>query len=115
MLVTGGNDDIDNIKKLIDFLYSISPSIPLHFSRYFPHYKYSQPPTSLSLIETAYEMAKEKLNYVYIGNVLTEEGNSTFCPQCGNLLIKRFYYRTEVIGIKEGKCSKCGRKVDVIL
>ena len=115
LIVTDGNDSIENIKAIVDFISSISTNIPIHFSRYFPHYRYSKPATSVSLLKEAYKITKEKLNYVYVGNVLFENGNDTFCPECGNLLVKRFYYRTDVVGIEDDRCLRCGRKVDIVL
>ncbi len=115
LLVTEGNDRIELIEELIEFIYNLSPSIPLHFSRYFPHYRYSAPPTPVELMEEALNMAKDRLHYVYMGNIISSKGNNTFCPECGNLLIERRGFMATIKGIEEGKCNRCGRKVDVIL
>ena len=50
---------------------NIGTDTPLHFSRYFPHYKMRN--TSITPIETleqAYEIAKKKLKHVYLGNIV---------------------------------------------
>jgi pyruvate formate lyase activating enzyme len=70
LLVTGLNDDLALFKDMIDWLADVAGSdTPLHISRYFPAYKYNQPPTAVPLIEKAAEIASKKLKYVYLGNV----------------------------------------------
>lgn len=109
------NDSDELISKLVDFVAGLGLEVPLHFSAYFPSYKMTIEPTPLSSLLRASEIAREKLHYVYLGNVATSDGSNTQCPQCGNPLIKRRGYGTTVTGIDGGKCGKCGRKADVVL
>ena len=69
LIVPKISDDLDLFKQQIDFLASISPNLPLHLSRYHPAYKYNEPPTDKKLMFEMLELAKAKLNYVYLGNV----------------------------------------------
>ncbi|HEX7319916.1 MAG TPA: AmmeMemoRadiSam system radical SAM enzyme [bacterium] len=115
LLVTGLNDKEEEINQLIDYVASIDRNIPLHFSRYYPNYKYKKAPTMTGTLEYAYERAKEKLNYVYLGNVPGDEGANTYCPKCKNLLIERLYFKALLKGLKGDQCSKCGEKVSVIV
>jgi pyruvate formate lyase activating enzyme len=67
----------------------------------------------------AVEMAMKEgkahgLDYVYVGNIATERGENTYCPGCGSLLIRRTGFSTEIMGIKDRACSKCGRVTDII-
>ncbi len=112
LIITGLNDSYEKIKALIDWIYSLDPALPLHFSRYFPAYKMNLPPTPLSTIEMAYNMAREKLHYVYMGNVLSPEGNTTYCKHCGRPLIERRGYEIISNNIENGRCRFCGEKVD---
>jgi pyruvate formate lyase activating enzyme len=97
-------------------MYAIDPSIPLHFSRYYPNYHYEQPPTPMKRLEYAYAAAKDKgLLYVYLGNVPSEEGANTFCPQCRNLLIERMHFQTLITGLKGDKCKKCNTKINIVI
>ena len=114
LLVTNQNDSPELIKKLVDFICSVNPSIPVHFSRYFPHHKMTEPPTPSSVLKEAYRIASEKLLYVYVGNVLLEEGSNTMC-QCGAALIRRRGYSVDTSGMEDGHCRHCGKKVDVIV
>jgi pyruvate formate lyase activating enzyme len=64
------NDKEANFIKLVDWIYeNLGDSVPLHFSRYFPCYKFEIPPTPLKTLKRAEEIAKKKLKYVYLGNV----------------------------------------------
>ncbi len=64
------NDSDSTIKKMVDWIYdNLGSGIPLHLSRYFPCYKMSLPPTPMETLKKAERIAKEKLKYVYVGNV----------------------------------------------
>lgn len=70
LLITGLNDSEDEIKKLVDWIYdNVGPEVPLHFSRYFPCYNMTLPPTPIETLNMAKRIAKAKLKYVYLGNV----------------------------------------------
>ncbi len=112
------NDSKEEIEKFAQWVYSISPEIPVHFSRFFPMYKLTdKPPTPVKTLHMAYEIAKNTgLEYVYLGNTWEPEYESTYCPQCGNLLIQRVYYSTHVVGLtRDGKCKRCGKKINIVL
>lgn len=113
LVIPGLNDSREDIQALVDFVASIDPAIPLHFSRYFPAYKMTVDPTPVSTLTQAVEIAREKLHYVYLGNVGLV-GEDTNCPKCGNLLVKRVGYSTEVVGVEDGRCGRCGRPADFL-
>ncbi len=115
LLIPGANDSDEDIRELIDFVSALRRDIPLHFSRYFPHYKLSTPPTPPGTLLKAYEMARKELYYVYLGNIYTERGSNTYCPQCNNLLISRVGYDISIRGLSKNSCSRCGRGIEIIL
>jgi len=115
LLIPGLNDGEDEVKELVNWVAGLSPDIPLHFSRYFPRYKMNLPPTPLATLERAYRLARERLNYVYLGNVADDRGSSTCCPRCGELLIKRWGYEIEIAGLKGDRCGNCGNKIPVVV
>jgi pyruvate formate lyase activating enzyme len=88
---------------------------PLHFSAYYPCYKMRIPPTPLESLTRAAEIARRRLDYVYLGNVRTPEGSNTLCPACGGLLVSRSGYTTAATGIRGGACMQCGRLADFVL
>lgn len=104
LLITQENDSVEDINRICDFIAKIDPDIPIHFSKYFPHYKMNNPPTEDSTLYEAAEAAKNKLNYVYLGNIITDR--NTYCPKCGHLLVDRT--RPVKINIVKERCPKCG-------
>ncbi|MCK4421675.1 AmmeMemoRadiSam system radical SAM enzyme [candidate division WOR-3 bacterium] len=113
LLILGDNDS--DVEELSKWLSSIDKTIPLHISRYFPYLGYDRPPTPISTLKEAYDTAKQYLHYVYIGNAPIAGAENTYCPECSNLLIERSGYSTTIVGIKEGRCNKCSRRVDIVL
>ncbi|MDO8524981.1 MAG: AmmeMemoRadiSam system radical SAM enzyme [Candidatus Omnitrophota bacterium] len=64
------NDSEETIKKMVDWIYkNLGADTPLHFSGYFPCYNMSLPPTPIETLRKAEKIAKEKLKYVYLGNI----------------------------------------------
>ncbi|EDY36484.1 radical SAM domain protein [Aciduliprofundum boonei T469] len=118
LIIPDLNDDSKEIRKFAEWVYELSPEIPVHFSRFFPMYKLTdKPPTPLKTMHNAYKIAKEVgLEYIYLGNTWEPEYESTYCPNCGNLLIERVYYNTELKGLtKDGKCNRCGKKINIVV
>ena len=117
LLINDYNDSKEDISHLIDFiLEELGCEVPLHFSRAFPYYKMpNMEPTKEETLINALNLAKEKgLEYVYLGNVPFD--NNSYCPECGELLIRRKGYKTEDLGkIEENKCKKCGKELNFIL
>jgi len=69
LLISGLNDSPEEIEEIAAYLGSLDKNIPLHLSRYFPHYKMDRPPTDLNVMMKARDIAKKYLDYVYLGNV----------------------------------------------
>ncbi len=113
LIIPGENDSETDISELVLFVASISDRIPLHFSAYHPDYEMKHPPTPLSTLLRARQIALEKLKYVYIGNVTTDEGNSTNCPACGHLLIERKGYKVAISGLNNDRCARCGAETHI--
>lgn len=112
LIIPGKNDSKKELTYIAKFIASINPAIPWHISRFFPHYKMKDiPPTDIETLKMAYKIGKEAgLKYVYIGNIVNVEFESTFCPKCNELLIQRFGYN--VNKLTDSKCHKCGENID---
>jgi pyruvate formate lyase activating enzyme len=91
--------------------------MPWHLSRFHPDYLTTDiAPTPLSTLQMAARIGKEEgLDYVYLGNVLTDDGQNTRCPGCGTVLIGRWRYARPDVRIKEPRCPGCGRQIPVVL
>ncbi|HHU92645.1 MAG TPA: AmmeMemoRadiSam system radical SAM enzyme [Halanaerobiaceae bacterium] len=107
LLITDYNDSLEELEELFAWLAGINPGIPLHLSRYFPNYRLDKAATPIKRLLDAYHLAREYLDYVYIGNVDLANGSDTFCPQCGYPVVKRRYYHI-VNHLREGQCPDCG-------
>lgn len=114
LVITGENDSIEENKNIVDYIANISRDIPYHISRYHPCYKFNAPATSESTIKTWVKNAREKLYYVYGGNVAFD--NDTFCKNCKEQLVSRSFYNTSILSLDEnGKCKKCNEFNNIIL
>jgi len=95
LMIPGWNTDEKQIQDLVDRVSSVSRKIPFHFSRYYPAYKMTVAPTKPETLEKAARIAEKKLDYVYIGNIPSDR-ESTRCPKCGEIVIKRSGYNIEI-------------------
>jgi len=108
------NDKAQQIRELVRWIRAnLGSETPMHFSRFSPRYKMRHlPPTSAKTLDMAREIAiEEGLHYVYIGNILSTEGQNTYCPSCKGLLIERSGYTILQNRIKQGGCPDCRRKI----
>jgi len=111
LLIPGLNDSLEEIEEMVKWLSGVSREIPLHFSRFFPHYRMNdRPPTSAETLEKAYEIGRRYLDYVYIGNIFIEGTENTYCPECGRVVIERKGYSALNL-IDAGCCPSCGKKI----
>jgi len=114
LIVPGQNDSDEEIKKLAAFIVSqAGPHVPWHISRFWPQYKCTDiEPTPLSTLQRAYQIGKDAgLHYVYVGNLPGAKAESTYCPNCGRILIKRVGYRIDANHIKNSACPDCGTHI----
>lgn len=108
LVIPGLNDSPGEIEAMCRWLASVSPSIPLHLSRFFPRYRMNGiEPTPGATLQKAYDIARRFLDYVYIGNIFIEGTENTFCPGCGEAVIKRTGYSVGMEG-QDGACPRCG-------
>lgn len=114
LIIPGYNDKEEELAQIAQFIADIDQGIPWHVTAFYPTYQLNDAsPTPLSTLRRAYQIGKEKgLYYVYQGNV--GEGENTFCPSCGQLLVSRRYFSV-VNKIKNGKCPFCGEKIQGIM
>lgn len=113
LVIPGENDDPRDVKALSAWLSKLNPSIPMHLSRYFPAYRMKNPPTPEKTLENLREAALENLNYVYIGNAWKKGYADTLCPDCKEVLLERGLLELEASHVKDGKCPRCGRPLDI--
>ncbi|MBF0145050.1 MAG: AmmeMemoRadiSam system radical SAM enzyme [Magnetococcales bacterium] len=112
LVIPGENDDPLQVRGLARWIHDeMGADTPLHLSRFHPHYRMQNlPPTPVDTLLRCRQMALDAgLHFVYVGNVIGNGGESTYCPHDGTLLIERFG-----LVIKEnhllagGRCPVCG-------
>ena len=111
LLIPGYNDSEKEIDEMSQWVVDrLGPDVPMHFTAFHPDYKLMDAPrTPLSTLQRSREIAmKNGVRYAYVGNVHDPAGDSTYCHQCGKLLIGRDWYVLSEWNLDaEGKCTKC--------
>ena len=109
LLVPGLNDDEDTFTSMIHWIAEeLGKETVFHISRYFPNHKLTTEATPYALIRKMESIAREKLLWVYTGNMHNEK-NDTHCKHCNNVLITRYLYNVQKPGLNEsGQCNSCG-------
>lgn len=111
LLIPGLNDSDGEIEAMCRWLVDhLGPAVPLHFSAFHPDFHLLDlPPTPPATLSRARQIAcHQGLQFVYTGNVHDREGSSSWCPQCGALLIERDWYQLGEWGLADGHCRHCG-------
>lgn len=116
LLVPGFNDSDDELKRLTEFLVSVSPDIPWHVTAFYKDYKMTDPEnTSARDLMRAAEIGKMAgLSYIYAGNLpgQVEKLENTYCPKCHGLVIERYgYLITGSHLTSNGSCPFCGTAI----
>ncbi|OPY46007.1 MAG: pyruvate formate lyase II activase [Methanosaeta sp. PtaU1.Bin028] len=112
LVIPGYNDSDAQLEEVAGFLAETSPDMPWHVSAFHPSYRLlDAPPTSPGTIERAVKIGRQAgLHYVYAGNV-SNMGDDTNCPQCGQSLVQRSYFRVLRNSVSKGRCPICGRSI----
>ena len=115
LLYTGHNDGEEHVRKLVDFIAETDREIPLHISRYFPMHRATSPPTPPDRLASAYRIARERLSYVYVGNIRLPGAEDTACPGCGATVIRREGYRIDPRGLSGDRCAACSARLRFVV
>ena len=92
----------------------LGPQVPLHINRYYPANYWKKPPTSIPKLLSIRKLATQLgIEYIYIGNVGYSEYETTYCPKCGKVLIKRVRHRVTYYKVDNGKCPYCGYRIPI--
>lgn len=112
LVIPGLNSDVKEFKELVAWVAGeLGSDTVLHISRFSPAYQLIIDPTPMELLYSFYDIAKDHLNYVYLGNVNTRFGSDTSCHHCGQDLVRRHNYRVEVLGMEKGRCTVCKKQI----
>ncbi len=112
LIIPGYNDSEKELNELSQWVVEhLGPDVPMHFSAFHPDWKMMDvPPTPSETLSLARRIALNNgVRYAYTGNVHDKAGESTYCHQCGELLIGRDWYVLSDWALTEaGCCRACG-------
>lgn len=113
LIIPGHNDSENEMALQTEWMAGeLGKNVPFHLSRYFPMFKREDPATAPDTLKKLAEIASKNLNYVYIGNMVSDIGQNTICPSCTNIVTKRSRYNIKIQNLdKEGKCTGCGTQI----
>jgi pyruvate formate lyase activating enzyme len=118
LIIPAENDDPEEMRSFCRWVVKeLDAKVPVHFSRFHPDYMMTDvPPTPTRTMELAVKIGKEEgLKFVYQGNMSSAEGESTRCPNCGTLIIRRYGYSIDRSALKGTDCYKCGEPLNLVL
>lgn len=113
LIIPGQNDNIKEMEEQSEWIAGeLGKDVPMHLSRYFPMYRRNDPATSEETLTRLFDAASKNLDYVYMGNTLSDTGQNTLCPKCGTKVTSRSGYKTHCLNLDtEGKCTGCGNLI----
>jgi pyruvate formate lyase activating enzyme len=112
LLIPGENDSEDELERMVAWVVeNLGPDVPLHFSAFHPDWKMlDTPATPADTLRRARKIALAGgVRYAYVGNVHDPAGDSTYCHNCGAMLIGRDWYELSTWNLTDdGHCRNCG-------
>jgi len=111
LFIPGFNDSETEMKKMAEFLASVSPEIPWHVTAFHPDYKMrDRNGTTVDILRQAAVIGEQAgLKYIYEGNApgRVGKGEDTRCPGCGTTLIHRIGFRVLSNRMQGSQCPEC--------
>lgn len=110
------NDDDEQLEGIAIWIRDkLGELTPWHVTRFHPqHQMLHLPPTPLATLERACAIGHGVgLRFVYTGNVPGHGNENTVCYSCGNLIIGRIGYHTDIVGLKDSRCKFCGADLNM--
>jgi len=109
------NDDDTQLEGIANWIRDeLGELTPWHVTRFHPYHRLTHlPSTPLATIDHACEIGRKAgLKFIYAGNVPGHESESSRCYACGKVVVKRFGYQTDIVGLDGSKCRFCGAELN---
>jgi pyruvate formate lyase activating enzyme len=117
LVVPKMGDSLERIRELAIWIRdNMGNDTPFHLLRFHPEYKLTElTSTPIETLEKACDVSREVgLHYVYIGNVPGHPYENTYCPNCHELVVKRFSFEIVKWNLtKHMRCPKCGYNIAI--
>lgn len=110
LVIPEENDSADEIARMCDWIVkNVGPDVPVHFTAFHPDFKLQhRGPTPPATLHRAREQALAAgIRYVYTGNIVSKNSHSTYCHECGKLVIERDWYNIGKYKMKDNRCAHC--------
>ncbi|MEZ6115337.1 MAG: AmmeMemoRadiSam system radical SAM enzyme [Pirellulaceae bacterium] len=114
LVIPAANDSLDEFHRMCDWiLENLGPDVPLHFTAFHPDFRLQdRHATPLESLLQAYDIATSRgIRHVYVGNVNDVAHQSTYCPQCKQLLIERNWHQLGQYNLDENRCRFCQHQI----
>lgn len=114
LVIPRANDSLDEIRQMCQWILdNLGPDVPLHFTAFHPDFRLTdRPRTPSETLLAAYEAATSLgLKYVYVGNILAQRKQATYCPACRRPVVERSGYTLEGWHLNGNRCRSCGAEV----
>ncbi|MBL1217044.1 MAG: AmmeMemoRadiSam system radical SAM enzyme [Planctomycetes bacterium] len=112
LLIPGENDSASELDEMTSWVAQhLGPDVPMHFTAFHPDWKMTDKPRTPSrTLAMARDIALNNgIHHAYTGNVHDRDGQSTYCPACGKVVIGRdWYVLSEWHLDAKGCCTHCG-------
>lgn len=114
LLIPEENDSEAEIQQMTQWVVEhLGPDVPMHFSVFHPDWKMQdKPSTPPETVKRARQIALENgVHYTYVGNMHDKTADSTWCHDCGALLIGRDWYQLSEWNLSsDGCCLECNTR-----
>jgi pyruvate formate lyase activating enzyme len=113
LMIPGENDDPEETKRLCEWVVTnLGDKVPLHFTAFHPDFKLlDRPRTPARTLAHARQIAqKAGIQYCYVGNVHDDDGQTTYCPNCRQALIRRSWHEILDYRLNGNRCP-CGAEI----
>ncbi|MEO0086024.1 MAG: radical SAM protein, partial [candidate division WOR-3 bacterium] len=114
LVVPGLNDDTATLGRMCRWIVAnLGDTVPVHFTRFSPAFRLRNlAPTPVTTIEAAVRIARASgLRFVYVGNVPGHPDESTVCPACGRILVRRRGFSVLENNLNQGRCRFCNERI----
>lgn len=115
LLIPGHNDSDAEIEAMCRWVVeTIGPDVPHHFSAFHPDHRMGDVPrTPEKTLVRALQIARAAgEHFPYTGNVHYKDGDTTFCPECSDMLVVRDWYAMVDYQLGPGaSCPSCGARI----
>ncbi len=115
LLIPGENDSENELHQMCQWISEkLGTQVPIHFSAFHPDFKMlDKERTPIETLLKARQIALSYgLQYVYCGNVLHSESDTTRCPNCHSVVIERNWYEIKQYQLnQQGQCLQCQQQI----